>query len=501
MPHAGNGVSTTWSPGADRRDARADLLDHARGLVSEHHRQRRRERAVDHRQVGVAHPARGDAHEHLAGLRAAGCRSRSTATGVLGCSRTAARTIAPSAGTETVSSATARDAGVRTARRVASAPCHRPCRPPSTAPRSAATATWSARPCSTPPSATACAPPSRRCPTRSARTRTDRTPARRRRWPTAIASSSRPAPRSNGSGPRAAARSACSSRATTCTPSSARSSTTRASTGPVVDELGPAPAPFTSKLNFKRAAEGSEFPWHQDYPYWYTAIGAAAQDVVTAIVFLDDATADNGALACDPRLASRRPGPAGSRRPHPLPHRSGRARRRHRRSRSRSRPAPSSGSARSSCTARARTPARGTGARCSRPGSPRAGSDSSRSRTTSRASRSCREPGPRRRWRAPRLRSAHDVRPRPRRVALIADAGFFVGPALARVLAARGHDLALSNPEDGLVADLEGLGATVEVIDAPRDLADPGRVARRSSPARSPASAAWTPPARSRARS
>jgi len=63
--------------------------------------------------------------------------------------------------------------------------------------------------------------------------------------------------------------------------------------------------------------------------------------------------------------------------------------------------------------------------------------------------------------------------PAPRRVALIADAGFFVGPALARVLAARGHDLALSNPEDGLVADLEGLGATVEVIDAPRDLADP----------------------------
>ena len=68
-------------------------------------------------------------------------------------------------------------------------------------------------------------------------------------------------------------------------------------TGPVADELGPAPAPFTSKLNFKRAAEGSEFPWHQDYPYWYTAIGAAAQDVVTAVVFLDDATADNGALA------------------------------------------------------------------------------------------------------------------------------------------------------------------------------------------------------------
>jgi len=59
--------------------------------------------------------------------------------------------------------------------------------------------------------------------------------------------------------------------------------------------------PFTSKLNFKRATEGSEFPWHQDYPYWYTAIGDAAQDVVTAIVFLDDATAANGALRVLPR--------------------------------------------------------------------------------------------------------------------------------------------------------------------------------------------------------
>ncbi len=60
-----------------------------------------------------------------------------------------------------------------------------------------------------------------------------------------------------------------------------------------------------------------------------------------------------------------------------------------------------------------------------------------------------------------------------RRVALIADAGFFVGPALARVLADRGHDLALAHPEDGLVADLEAAGATVHVIDASRDLAEP----------------------------
>lgn len=60
-----------------------------------------------------------------------------------------------------------------------------------------------------------------------------------------------------------------------------------------------------------------------------------------------------------------------------------------------------------------------------------------------------------------------------RRVALVADASFFVGPALCRVLAARGHDLAVSNPEEGLVAELEAAGAKVAVIDAGRDLADP----------------------------
>jgi ectoine hydroxylase len=63
-----------------------------------------------------------------------------------------------------------------------------------------------------------------------------------------------------------------------------------------VDEL----SPFTSKLNLKRAQEGSEFPWHQDYPYWYVAVDKAAADIVTAIVFLDDATADNGAVRVVP---------------------------------------------------------------------------------------------------------------------------------------------------------------------------------------------------------
>lgn len=60
-----------------------------------------------------------------------------------------------------------------------------------------------------------------------------------------------------------------------------------------------------------------------------------------------------------------------------------------------------------------------------------------------------------------------------RRVALIADGSFFVGPALARVLATRGHNIAIANPQEGLVAELEALGATVAVIAASRDLADP----------------------------
>ncbi len=78
-------------------------------------------------------------------------------------------------------------------------------------------------------------------------------------------------------------------------------------TNPVRAELGCDVSPFTSKLNFKRAGEGSEFPWHQDYPYWYVAVGDAAQDVVTAVVLLDDATADNGALCVIP--GSHRQGP------------------------------------------------------------------------------------------------------------------------------------------------------------------------------------------------
>ncbi|WP_433548661.1 phytanoyl-CoA dioxygenase family protein [Streptomyces sp. CA-294286] len=67
--------------------------------------------------------------------------------------------------------------------------------------------------------------------------------------------------------------------------------------------------PFTSKLNFKRAGVGSEFRWHQDFPYWYCCAGPGARDVATAMIFLDDVTADNGALSIVPGSHLRGPAP------------------------------------------------------------------------------------------------------------------------------------------------------------------------------------------------
>ncbi len=57
-----------------------------------------------------------------------------------------------------------------------------------------------------------------------------------------------------------------------------------------------------------------------------------------------------------------------------------------------------------------------------------------------------------------------------RRVALIAGAGFYVGPDLARVLAARGHDLVLGDPDPTLVEELEARGTAVEVVTGTFDL-------------------------------
>jgi 3-oxoacyl-[acyl-carrier protein] reductase len=59
-----------------------------------------------------------------------------------------------------------------------------------------------------------------------------------------------------------------------------------------------------------------------------------------------------------------------------------------------------------------------------------------------------------------------------RRVAVISDAAGYVGPTLARLLAPT-HDLVVGDPEDGLVADLEDVGATVVAVAGTRDLSEP----------------------------
>lgn len=62
--------------------------------------------------------------------------------------------------------------------------------------------------------------------------------------------------------------------------------------------------------------------------------------------------------------------------------------------------------------------------------------------------------------------------PTDRRVALVADTRFYVGPELARHLAVRGCDLVLGDPSDQLVAEVEALGSVVEVVRGCSDLTD-----------------------------
>jgi hypothetical protein len=51
---------------------------------------------------------------------------------------------------------------------------------------------------------------------------------------------------------------------------------------------------FSDKLNFKRPG-GAPFPWHQDTPYW--AFGCDHLDrLVSVLIYLDDATLENGCL-------------------------------------------------------------------------------------------------------------------------------------------------------------------------------------------------------------
>ena len=59
-----------------------------------------------------------------------------------------------------------------------------------------------------------------------------------------------------------------------------------------------------------------------------------------------------------------------------------------------------------------------------------------------------------------------------KRIAIVSDAAGYVGPNLARLLA-REHDLVVGDPAPGLVDELTGLGAAVEVVEGVRDLAKP----------------------------
>jgi len=61
----------------------------------------------------------------------------------------------------------------------------------------------------------------------------------------------------------------------------------------------------------------------------------------------------------------------------------------------------------------------------------------------------------------------------PRRVAIVADAGHYVGPELARRLAEKGNDLVLGDPDDALVAELEAGGTQVERVAQVRNLSKP----------------------------
>ncbi|HKN00837.1 MAG TPA: phytanoyl-CoA dioxygenase family protein [Candidatus Binataceae bacterium] len=56
---------------------------------------------------------------------------------------------------------------------------------------------------------------------------------------------------------------------------------------------------FTEKLNLKRAHKGGPIILHQDFPYWADQTAAASR-VATAMLFLDDATAENGCLEVVP---------------------------------------------------------------------------------------------------------------------------------------------------------------------------------------------------------
>ena len=59
------------------------------------------------------------------------------------------------------------------------------------------------------------------------------------------------------------------------------------------------PELFTEKLNLKRPFHGGHNPLHQDFPYWENFAEDATR-IATAMLFLDDATLENGTLQVVP---------------------------------------------------------------------------------------------------------------------------------------------------------------------------------------------------------
>jgi len=69
---------------------------------------------------------------------------------------------------------------------------------------------------------------------------------------------------------------------------------------PSIDVVGDEPiALFTEKLNLKRPHVGGPNPFHQDFPYWDGYADDPTQ-IMTALLFLDDASLENGTLQVVP---------------------------------------------------------------------------------------------------------------------------------------------------------------------------------------------------------
>lgn len=64
--------------------------------------------------------------------------------------------------------------------------------------------------------------------------------------------------------------------------------------------LGESVYVYQSKINAKRARRGEQWPWHQDFTFWWHEDGMRAPLATNVAVFLDDAVEQNGPLLLVP---------------------------------------------------------------------------------------------------------------------------------------------------------------------------------------------------------